>query len=191
VTLERTTRLSELVQACRARDDAAWLEFQGCFARIAGRVLERFPNLTRLEREEAQDNARVNVALEIDGGRVKATTDAAVVSFIKTVVSNAARDVWRRRRPNDPLPPLLRDEGPSPAERAKFRMQLECAEQVIGAWNPDDRLIFAMKLEQVPSATIKAELERLFRLFITVEAVDVRYFRLRARVREQCGAGDE
>jgi hypothetical protein len=186
-----TARLCELIQECRAQDEAAWLEFQSRFARIADRVLGRFPNLSQLEREEAQDNARVSAALEINAGRVKATTDGAMVSFMKTVVVNAARDVWRRRRPNDPLPPVLRDDGPSPAERAKFKAQLDCAERVIGTWNPDDRFIFAMKLEQVPSAVIKADLQRLFCLFITVEAVDVRYFRLRAKVRHECGTADD
>jgi DNA-directed RNA polymerase specialized sigma24 family protein len=178
--------LGELLVRCRGQEEAAWGEFRTWFRRVAAHVLGRFPNLSPLEREEAEDEARVTVALEISGNRITGTTDGAIASFVRAVVTNAARDVWRRRRPGEPLPPLLRDEDPSPAERAMFQAQLECAETVIRSWSPDNRFIFMMKIERVTAATIKADLERLFGLFLSIETIDVRFFRLRREVRRRC-----
>jgi hypothetical protein len=129
------------------------------------------------------------VALEISGDRITATTDGAIVSFARTVIMNAARDVWRRRRPATSLPPLLRDESPSPAERAKSQAQIECAERVIRSWSPENRFLLMMKLEGVAAATIKTDLERLFGLFVSTETIDVRFFRLRGEVRQRCLEG--
>ena len=70
-------------------------------------------------------------------------------------------------------------------------MKLECAEQVLQTWNADDRFIFVMKVERVTAGTIKADLERLFGVFITVGAVDVRFFRLRAELRRRCLSGPD
>lgn len=150
-------------------------------------MLGQFGNLTPLEREEAQDDARVRIALEIEGQRIKAETDGAAVSFMRTVVTNAARDIWRRRRPHEPLPPLLRDGGPSPAERARDRATLQCIERLAQSWSLENRLIFALKLEGTPSTAICADLDRLCGLAISVEAVDVRFSRLRAELRRLCG----
>ena len=178
--------LVSLLERCRDQDAAAWREFRQRFGRIAGRVLAGFGNLTPLEREEAEDTARVATSLEIDAGRIKAATDGAVVGFLRTVISNAARDVWRRRRPGEPLPPLLDDGAPSPLARARQHAELDCAQRVIASWDSTSRFIFLMKLESVSTAVIKADLERLFNVFLSPEAVDVRFFRLRADVRRQC-----
>jgi len=183
-------KLLDLIQRCRNHDEAAWAEFRAWFGRVAARVLSRFSNLTPVEREEAQDDARVKVALEIEAGRITAETDGGVVMFIRTVVLNTARDAWRRRRPNDPLPPMLRDQSPSPAEQARFKAQLDCIQALSETWSVDNRFVFGMKLQQVPSTIIKGDLERLFGLFITVEAVDVRFFRLRAELRRRCEIED-
>jgi hypothetical protein len=178
--------LVRLLERCREQDAAAWREFRQRFGRVARRALAGFGNLTPLEREEAEDTARVAVSLEIEGGRVKATTDGAVVGFLRTVITNAARDVWRRRRPGEPLPPRLSDRAPSPLARTGQRAELDCAERVILAWDSTNRFIFLMKLEGVSTAAIKADLARLFNVFLSAEAVDVRFFRLRADLRRQC-----
>jgi hypothetical protein len=185
--------LGTLLERCRGQEEAAWDEFHGWFRRLAAGVLSRFQNLSPVEREEAEDSARVAVALEVSGDRITGTTDGAIVSFVRTVLTNAARDVWRRRRPGTPLPPLLRDEGPSPAERARFQVQLECAETLVRSWSAENRFIFVMKLERAATASIKADLERLFGSFVSARTVDVRFFRLRNEVRRRCldGASDE
>lgn len=156
------------------------------FRRLARRVLARFSDLTPLEREEAEDAARVKVALEISHHGITGTSSGEITNFAKRVVTNCARDIWKRRRLNEPLPPLLRDEGPSPWEAAKFQGQLECAKSVLAAWSQENRWIFMMKLNNVTAATIKADLERLFGTYIAVESVDARFSRLRAELRRRC-----
>jgi hypothetical protein len=157
---------------------------------VAWRVLARFPALSPLEREEIEDGARVAVALAISEGRVRAGSDGEAVSYVRTVVTNAARDAWQRRRAEVPLPELLKDGGASPQEQVDLASRLACVEQEIGSWSPDSRFIFMMKLEQVSTAGIKLDLERLFGVFVTTEAVDVRYFRLRSALRRACLDGD-
>jgi len=146
-------------------------------------VLARFPNLTPVEREEAEDVARVAMALEVSEGRVKSEADGAVVGYARVVLANAARDAWRRRRPSEPLPRDLTDRGPTPAERVALQAELSRLEGLVGAWSAEDRFIFVMKLDGVSTATIKADLERLYGRYVTPEAIDVRFHRLRARLR--------
>ena len=56
-------------------------------------------------------------------------------------------------------------------------------------WPPQDQFIFMMKLEQIPSAQIKMDLERVYGVFVTIGAVDVKFSRLRADVRDHCLEG--
>jgi len=188
--LRSTSSLGELLERCREQDESAWAEFRSSFHRIALRVLARFRGLSRLEKEEAEDTARVAVAIEISEGRVKAKTDGEAVSYARTVVTNAARDVWRRRRPGAPLPMFLRDGQPSPLDRASVAALLRRTKELIDSWSAENRFVFMMKLENVSTLAIKEDLERLFGVFLTPEAVDVRFFRLRAVVREYCSKGD-
>lgn len=180
-------QLCRLLERCHEQDEGAWAEFHPRFHRLAAQVLARFSNLTPLEREEAEDAARVAVALEINKGQMKATTDGAAIGFMRAVLTNAARDVWRRRRPSDPLPSTVAADAPSPWDETQSRVQLEGVERAIQSWSAENRFVFMMKLQEVSAATIKADLERLFGLFITTEAVDVRYFRLRQELRRRCG----
>jgi DNA-directed RNA polymerase specialized sigma24 family protein len=150
----------------------------------------RFPTLSFLEKEEIEDSARVAVAIEISQGRVKAKSDGEITSYVRTVITNAACDVWRRRRPGQELPLFLGGDGRSPLDRASIRDQLGCVENLVNSWSPENRFIFMMKLEQVTAGTIKRDLERLFGTFITTEAIDVRFFRLRSTLRRQCLGGD-
>ncbi len=185
----RAGSIVELLGRCRKSDEAAWAEFRPWFRRVATRVLGRFTTLSPVEREEVEDFARVAVAMAISEGRVKAQTDGEAVSYVRTVVTNAARDAWRRHRAEDPLPLLLRDNRPSAHERLDQTGRLECVERVIASWTADNRFVFMMKLESVSTAAIKADLERLFGLFVTTQAVDVRYFRLRNALRRACLEG--
>lgn len=175
--------LVDLLRRCRAQEESAWTEFRGWFHGLAARVLARFANLTPLEREEAEDMARVSIALEVGDGRVKAEGDGAVVGYARIVLANAARDVWRRRRPQEPLPPDLGDRSPTPAERAAVRAELARLERRIGAWSAEDRFIFVMKLDGASTATIQADLARLFGRHVSPEAIDVRVHRLRGALR--------
>ncbi len=149
-------------------------------------MLARFPNLSELERGEAEDRARANVSERMLLGRVKGLTDWEIRGFVHTVLINCARDVWRQRRPAEPLPPRLRDTGPRPDRQAELRAKLECAKKLMRTWPKQDQFIFMMKLEEVPAATIKTDLERLYGVFVTVGAVDVKFSRLRAAVRDHC-----
>lgn len=187
----RTVRpLGELFEQCREQDESAWAEYRAWFHRIALRVLGRLGGLSRLESEEVEDTARVKVAVEISEGRVRAKTDGEAVSYARTVLTNAARDTWRRRRSGELLPPWLSDDRPSPLDRATAANLLGRAEALVASWSPENRFIFLMKVENVSAQTIKGDLERLFGLFLTVEAVDVRFFRLRVTLRERCREGE-
>ena len=179
--------LPELIRGCRNGEDASWERFLIWFRCTAARVLSRFRNLSEVERGEAEDRARAKVSEEIISGGVRGATNWEIRGFVQTVVTNSARDVWRQRRPTEPLPPLLRDQdGPWPDRQAEFRAKLECLKKLIRAWPPQDQFIFMMKLEQVPAATIRVDLERLYGVFVTTGAVDVRFSRLRANVRDHC-----
>ena len=185
----RAGSIAELFDRCRKSDEAAWAEFRPWFRRLAARVLGGFASLSPIEREEVEDFARVAVTMAIAEGRIKAKTDGEAVGYVRTVVTNAARDAWRRHRADEPLPLVLQDHGPSLAERLDQRGQLECVEKVIASWTADNRFVFMMKLEGVSTAAIKADLERLFGIFVTTQAVDVRYFRLRNALRRACLEG--
>lgn len=178
--------LLDVLRRCQNHDEAAWQVFHVWFRRLASRVLTRFPDLSPLEREEAEDAARVKVALEISHHGITGTSSGEITNFGKRVVTNCARDIWKRRRPTEPLPPLLRDDGPSPFEAAKFQSEIECAKRVLAEWGQENRCIFMMKLDNIAAATIKADLERLFGLYIAIESVDARFSRLRAELRQRC-----
>jgi DNA-directed RNA polymerase specialized sigma24 family protein len=176
-----------MVVGCRRDEPAAWDQLQRWYARLAQRTLAGFFNLTAYEREEASDNARTTFSLEIMSGRLRAETDGAIVCFARTIVRNAARDVWRRRRPGEELSTEVPDDAPSPSAAVSARAQLECVERLVLGWKDEDRLLLMLKLEQVSSAAIQADLVRLFGVHVSVSAVDVRYHRLRRELREHCG----
>ena len=178
--------LPELIRRCRGGDAAGWAQFLVWFRLIAVRVLARFRNLSEVERGEAEDRARAKVFSEIMSGGIKGASNWEIRGFVHTVVTNTARDVWRQRRPVEPLPPLLRSGDPWPDRRAELRVQLDCVKHLVWTWPPQDQFIFIMKLEQVPAATIKADLERLYGVFVTVGAVDVKFSRLRSHIRDEC-----
>jgi hypothetical protein len=153
---------------------------------VTAGVLSGFQNLSPLERELAADNARANIISAMLEARIEGTTNGEILRFFQTVVTNCARDVWRERHPTEPLPPGLRDRGASPLEAARSRMQLECVRKVMESWSADNRFLFVMKLNGVTTLAIKGDLEHRFRVFISPEAVDVRFHRLRQELRRRC-----
>jgi len=181
-----TIDLPGLLRRCRASDDSAWEECYACVRRVTAGVLSGFQNLSPLERELAADNARANIISAMLEARIQGTTNGEILRFFQTVVTNCARDVWRERHPTDPLPPGLRDRSPSPLEAARSRMQLECVRKVMESWSEDNRFLLVMKLNRVSTVDIKTDLERRFHKFISPEAVDVRFHRLRQEPRRQC-----
>ncbi|MBI2206102.1 MAG: hypothetical protein HYU41_19875 [Candidatus Rokubacteria bacterium] len=182
---ERTSRIVELLRRCREHEEAAWSDFHVWFRQIAARVLDGFRNLTPVEREEAEDTARVTMALGITDGRVRAEGDGAAVTYARVVITNAARDIWRRRRPTEPLPAGLEDAAPTAAQRAALLDELGRIERAVGAWNAEDRFIFVMKLHGGSTAAIRADLERLYGTYVSAEAIDVRFHRLRRQLRHR------
>ena len=178
--------LPGLLRRCRLRDEAAWEEFYACLRRVTAGVLSRFQNLSPVERELAGDNARAKVIGAALENRIGGTTNAEILRFFQMTVTNAARDVWRGRHPTEALPPLLRDGGPSPLDATKARTQLDCVLRAMQSWPEDSRFVFVMKLNGTTTSAIKADLERLFDVFISTEAVDTRFHRLRAEIRQRC-----
>src|SRR5262245_56165204 len=94
--------LTELIRGCRTGDGLCWAQFLQWFGGAAKRVLNRFPNLSEYERSEAEDSARASLSSEIMSGRIRGSTHWEIRAFVQTVVTNCARDVWRKRRSSEP-----------------------------------------------------------------------------------------
>lgn len=182
--------LPGLLRRCRVNDEAAWEEVYVCLRRVTAGVLSGFQNLSPIERELAGENARANIIGAALEGRIGGTTNGEILRFFQGVVTNCARDVWRGRHPTEPLPPLLRDCSPSPLEATRARAQLDCVRKAVQSWPSDNRFLFVMKVNGVTTAAIKADLERRFHVFISLEAVDTRFHRLREELRRRCEGTD-
>lgn len=176
----------DLLRRCRESDEEAWSEVFHLFRRVARRVLNGFPNLTSAEREDAEDRALTTLVAEVQRDGLRGTSRGEMVAFVRVVVTNSARDAWRRRRPTEPLPPGLREDGPNPAHRTEIRSQLDCARAIIASWPPIDQFVFIMKLEDVSAAAISVDAERLYGMSLTSGAIDVKFSRLRAQLRQRC-----
>ena len=182
--------LPALLRRCLANDEAAWGECYACVRRVSAGILSRFQNLSPVERELAGDNARAKIVGAIVEGRVEGGTTGEILKFFQTVVTNCAHDAWRTRHRADPLPPTLQDQTPSPFEAARSRAQLECVDKVVHSWSADDRFLLIMKVNGVTTASIKTDLERRFHVFISSEAIDTRFHRLREQLRQRCERKD-
>ena len=180
--------LPGILRRCQANEEAAWEEFCSCLRRVTIGVLSRFQNLTPIERELAGEQARAHILDAALEGRIEGATNGQLLRFLRTVVINCARDVWRQRHPMETLPDNLRDRNPSPAEAAATRAQLNCVRKIMQSWTPDNRFIFLMKLNRVSAAGIKTDLERIFHVAIGTEAIDTRFHRLREELRRRCGS---
>lgn len=176
----------DLLRRCRESDEEAWSELLYFFRQVARRVLNGFPNLTPVEREEAEDDARATLVTEVQRDGLRGTSRGEMVAFVRVVVINSARDIWRRHRPTEPPPPDLGEDGANPAHDAAIRQQLDRARTIIASWPPIDRFVFIMKLNNVSAAAISADAARLYGVSLTTGAVDVKYSRLRAQLRRQC-----
>ncbi len=178
--------LPALLRRCLASDETAWEECYACIRRVSAGILSRFQNLSPVEREMAGDNARANIVSAILDGRIERGTNGEILGFFRTVVTNCAHDAWRARHPAGPLHPTLQDRAPSPFEAARSKAQLDCVHKVVQSWSADDRFLLIMKVNGVTTATIKTDLERMFHVFISSEAIDTRCHRLREQLRQRC-----
>jgi len=171
---------------CRKDDHAAWQEFLRRLHSLARGVLWRYW-LSPLEREEIEDRVRVNLVQAIMAGRFDQMEDPA--RYITAAVRNAARDTLRQRWPQRNVPSVESDHpegGVSPLEHTRVREQAQCVEALVRAWGAVDRFIFVAKLEGVATATIQQRLLELFEQISSAGAIDVRFNRLRKRLRKHC-----
>jgi len=114
---------------------------------------------------------------------MNAAGEGAVVAYARVVIVNAARDVWRRRRPSEPLPFEVHDGAPSAMELASLRSAVDRIERAVHGWTTEDRFVFVMKLDGFSTAAIRADLARRFGTYVSAEAIDVRFHRLRKTLR--------
>lgn len=177
-----------ILEGCRQGDTRSWEAFLTWFSALSSRVLAGFPNLHPLEREEAADEARLKLVAEIQAHRLKADYPGEVVNFARLVVKRQALDVFRARRLRADLRADITSVEGSPFTSAESRLRLECLERLLEQqWSPENRLIFMMKINDVPSTRIQTELARIFGLHVEAGTIDVRFHRLRREALKACG----
>jgi DNA-directed RNA polymerase specialized sigma24 family protein len=147
-----------MVEGCRQGDPASWEAFVTWFSAVSGRVLAGFPNLHPLEREEAAGEARLKLVAEIQAHRLKANYPGEVVNFARLIVKRQALDLLRARRARADRAAQIASAEVSPSTSAESRQRLECLERLLNHhWSAENRLIFLMKINDVPSTTIQTE----------------------------------
>jgi hypothetical protein len=177
-----------MVEGCRQGDPASWEAFLIWFSALSGRVLAGFPNLHPLEREEAAAEARLKLVAEIQAHRLKADYPGEVVNFARLVVKRQALDLLRTRPPRADLPTQIASAEVSPSTSAESRLRLECLERLLNhQWSAENRFIFLMKINDVPSTRIQTELASSFGVHIEPGTIDVRFHRLRREALKACG----
>jgi DNA-directed RNA polymerase specialized sigma24 family protein len=177
-----------MVEGCRHDDGASWEAFVAWFSALSGRVLAGFPNLHPLEREEAAGEARVKLVAEIQGHRLKADYPGEVVNFARLIVKREALDLLRTRRDRADLTTELASDEASPSRSAESRQRLECLEGLLShRWSAENRLIFLMKINDVPTTRIQTELASILGVHLEPGTIDVRFHRLRREAQKACG----
>jgi hypothetical protein len=179
-----------MVEGCRRGETQSWEAFLTWFSALSGRVLAGFPNLHPLEREEAADEARLKLVAEIQAHRLKADYPGEVVNFARLIVKRQALDVFRTRRPRADLHAQIAtaEASISPLTTAESRRRLECLERLLNhQWSAENRFIFMMKINDVPSTRIQTELASTFGLHVEPGTIDVRFHRLRREALKACG----
>jgi hypothetical protein len=180
--------LLAMVEGCRRGDTRSWETFLTWFSELSGRVLAGFPNLHPLEREEAADEARLKLVAEIQAHRLKADYPGEVVNFARLVVKRQALDLFRTRRPRADLCSEIASAEGSPLTSAESRLRLACLERLLNhRWSAENRFIFIMKINDVPSTRIQTELASAFGLHVEPGSIDVRFHRLRQEALRACG----
>jgi DNA-directed RNA polymerase specialized sigma24 family protein len=177
-----------MMEGCRQGDTRAWEAFLAWFSALSGRVLAGFPNLHPLEREEAADEARLKLVAEIQAHRLKADYPGEVVNFARLVVKRQALDLFRTRRSRAEIHSQIASAEVSPLTSAESRLRLECLERLLNhQWSAENRFIFMMKINNVPSTRIQTELASSFGLHVGPGTIDVRFHRLRREALKACG----
>jgi DNA-directed RNA polymerase specialized sigma24 family protein len=180
--------LLAMMEGCRQGDTQAWEAFLTWFSALSGRVLAGFPNLHPLEREEAADEARLKLVAEIQAHRLKADYPGEIVNFARLVVKRQALDLFRARRLRADLRAQIASAEASPFTSAESRLRLECLEKLLyHQWSAENRFIFMMKINDVPSTRIQTELANGFGLHVAPGTIDVRFHRLRREALKACG----
>lgn len=176
----------ELLRRCRQDEEEAWHTLRQLFERVARRVLaNKFSTFTLTEREDAEGRALVRVIAAIQHDRVRAASRFQLIEFMRIVVTNCARDVWRKRQPTEPLPTDTVAGGPDPGDEAQLQRRLDCVIETIRTWPFVDRFVFEMKLANASAATISAEAKG-FGLSLSSGAVHLKWFRLVRKLRRRC-----
>ncbi|MGH7334357.1 MAG: hypothetical protein ACREKS_16765 [Candidatus Rokuibacteriota bacterium] len=176
-----------MVEGCRRGDTQSWEAFLTWFSALSGRVLAGFPNLHPLEREQAADEARLKLVAEIQTHRLKADYPGEVANFARLVVKRQALDLFRTRRPRADLRSQIASAEVSPLTSTESRLRLECLERLLNQWSAENRFIFMMKINDVPSTRIQTELASSFGLHVGPGTIDVRFHRLRRVALKACG----
>src|SRR5262245_40317551 len=178
--------LLAMIDGCQRDESASWEAFLPWFSRVSRHVLAGFPTLHLREREKVADETRRKVFAEIRAGRFQATYPGEVVNFIRLVVRTEARDLLRSRKVHRELSPALPEKNVPPAARAELSVRVDCLQALLITWSEQDRLIFMMKLNAVPAATICGELAQHFGVHVEPGTIDVRFHRLRGDALKAC-----
>ena len=157
----------------------------------AGVLKQRFSNLSRVEREEAADRVRYRITEAMMLGRIEgmdASTSWPIIAYVKKVVDSAAIDVWRARHEVESSDDLVArtGSGPSPEAWTAARERLACIKRVLSSLAEEDRFVFVLKLEGVPTLAVVGDVLRMFHVAVTTQAIDTRFSRLRARIQREC-----
>ena len=184
--------LPDLFRRCQRKEEAACEAVYRWISRTAAGILGRdFSNLSRVERDEAADRARYRIAEAMTLGRIAAVSAGnnwPIIAYVKQVVENAARDVARQRHGTEGSDQLDAHpaSGPGPDRMAIGREVLACIERVLNSLEAADRFIFVLKCNGVSTRTIAADVQRLYQIAVTTQAIDTRFSRLRVKIQREC-----
>lgn len=184
--------LPDLFRRCQRKEEAACEAVYRWVSRMAAGILNRgFPNLSRVEREEAADRARYRIVEAMMLGRidaVNANNNWPLIGYVRHVIENAAKDVVRQRHDIEGTDQLEAHpaSGSSPDRSAIAREVLTCIERVLNSLEAVDRFIFVLKWNDVSTRTIAADVRRIHQAVVTTQAIDTRFSRLRAKIRHEC-----
>ena len=184
--------LPDLFRRCQRKEEAACEAVYRWISRTAAGILGRdFSNLSRVERDEAADRARYRIAEAMTLGRIAAVSAGnnwPIIAYVKQVVENAAIDVSRQRHDTEGSDQLEAHpaSGPGPEGMAIAREALACIERVLTSLEATDRFVFVLKWKGVSTRTVAEDVRRVFQTAMTPQAIDTRFFRLRARIQRDC-----
>jgi hypothetical protein len=177
-----------MLEGCMRDDPQSWVSFLSWFSRLSGRVLGGFPNLHPLEREETVAESRLKLVAEIQAHRLKPNYPGELVNYARLLVKREAIDRLRAQHPRVDIPADVASPDVLPSRQVEARLRVECLERLLReTWSVENRFIFMMKINEVPSHTIQSELARSFGFHVEPGTIDVRFHRLRRDALKACG----